>query len=205
MRAGNIEELHFLLQFFKTDTEPDYDIINTLVNMQNQNDGDTALHLAAKVDNIELAYLLLDLGAEPLITNELDQTPYDIANMEDNSVVYLLEEYSRDIKKINQKLLLENPYKLSKVITSYRNHEIKKNESTALSDSDNTKIPSPITEYLNNNGRQIIRIDQNNPDYIYSRPVFNILHCAGTILACYVALVISATFFLKTYHISFWY
>lgn len=50
-----------------------------LINRQNK-DGDTALHIAVREDHFEIAYVLLDMGADTEIANHEGKTARDIIN-----------------------------------------------------------------------------------------------------------------------------
>jgi hypothetical protein len=60
------------------------------VNIQEE-DGETALHLAAFYGHSEVAQVLLDNGADPDIVNEEGATPFDLASDRHHEIAQLLE------------------------------------------------------------------------------------------------------------------
>ena len=58
-----------------------------MIDVQNKNEGDTAMHLATKMTNFMCTKKLLEIGADPGLKNKLGETPVDIAVREGKHLV----------------------------------------------------------------------------------------------------------------------
>lgn len=131
-QSNNPEEIleRLKLQNFDTDTPIDYYgktalhkacshlnctslakaliVHNANVNAQNFINGDTPLHEAASIGNLDIVELLLNHGADPKIKNYTDATPLDIAEIHGHDeVAKCLRSWSDDLPDVKGAIIEE--------------------------------------------------------------------------------------------------
>jgi ankyrin repeat protein len=81
---------------------------NANINVQSSINGETPLHEAASIGNLDIVELLLNHGANPKIKNHTDATPLDIAEIHGHDeVAKCLRSWSDDLPDVKGAIIEE--------------------------------------------------------------------------------------------------